>query len=85
MTLRLVKTEGGDAGTPFECWHCGSKNFVRSGGGWICMTCNQYYAPNLKGSAKSPQLEELKLRLVKLEALRLQLKAMIDQLEESVR
>ena len=85
MVLKLIKTEGGSGGTPNECWHCGAKGFKKSGAGWTCTTCFQYYAPVVKDENKISQLSELKLRLVKLEALQAQLKAMIDQLEESVR
>lgn len=80
--LRLIKTVGGQGGSPHRCHSCGGNHFVKSGMAWVCATCSSYFPAELK---KTDSLLGLRQNLDFLTAKHRELKQMIKELEELVK
>ena len=77
-TLRLVKTTGGNSGTPLVCGKCGSQHFAKSGIAWHCTTCGIYHPTQLG-------FDSLKESIRKLHELHEESKFIRQELEDLVR
>lgn len=77
--VKLVKTTGGNSGTPCNCTSCGGSNFIRAGMAWSCGDCGLYIPAELSNPHK-----QLQSNLNQLTALHSKLKMQIAELERLV-
>jgi hypothetical protein len=75
MSLKLVKTIGGDSGTPNACKNCKSIHFIRAGNAWYCGSCGLYYP------ATFALLEE---NFNQLKRLHGEIRQIVDDLEKEI-
>lgn len=76
MAIRLVKTMGGNDGSPASCRSCGSVHFIKAGIAWHCSNCGTYFPTNLSN---------LKKDFNKLTQLQNEFRAAINKLENLVK
>lgn len=81
MSLRLVKTTGGNNGSPDKCKSCGSTHFVRSRIAWNCSQCGSYVPINLRTYGHADKLQK---DLEVLTELHKEFKRALDDLERIV-
>lgn len=79
--IRLVKTVGGDSGTPHTC-KCGAAHFIKTGPAWHCTECGNYYPLDFSDKHHTKNLID---NLNKLTALHKRLRFMVDDLERIVK
>jgi threonine synthase len=79
--ITLVKTVGGNNGTPKSCKCCGGSNFIKAGMAWSCGDCGLYFPAELKGAVHIRLQDSMR----QLAALHNQLKHMLQELEDLVK